>query len=147
MKGYKEETLAELVCELTRNCGLKEDYFASSFNLSPAQVRILKLFTHTNSYTIKELCEILKLSNGRITQIITTLEKKKLVIRKPDKADKRNITVTLLPGSKLYITNMMKNYKELHKIILASVGEKKKEEIIDSLEILVSAIQKWVKNK
>jgi len=46
MKGYKEETLAELVCELTRNCGLKEDYFASSFNLSPAQVRILKLYSY-----------------------------------------------------------------------------------------------------
>jgi MarR family transcriptional regulator, 2-MHQ and catechol-resistance regulon repressor len=147
MKGQKEVALAELVCELTRNCSIKEDYFAASFNLSPAQVRFLKLFTHQQSHSIKELCELLKLSNGRLTQIISALETKKLIIRKPDQKDKRNIIVSLLPGSKLYIKNMLKNYQELHKIILAEVGEKKKEEIITNLKILVNAIQTWVKNK
>jgi MarR family transcriptional regulator, 2-MHQ and catechol-resistance regulon repressor len=147
MKGQKEAALAELVCELTRNCGIKEEYFASSFNLSPAQVRLLKLFTQQSSYTIKELCELLKLSNGRITQIISALEEKKLIIRKADPKDKRNIIVSLLPGSKLFIDNLTKNYRELHKIILAEVGEKKKEEITAALEVLVNAIQRWVKNK
>ena len=147
MKGQKEAALAELVCELTRNCGIKEEYFASSFNLSPAQVRLLKLFTQQSSYTIKELCELLKLSNGRITQIISALEGKKLIIRKADPKDKRNIIVSLLPGSKLFIDNLTKNYRELHKIILAEVGEKKKEEITAALEVLVNAIQRWVKNK
>ena len=147
MKGQKEAALAELVCELGRNCSFKENYFAASFNLSPTQVRFLKLFTHRESFTIKELCELLKLSNGRITQIISTLETKKLVSRKADLKDKRNIIVSLLPESKLFIKNILNNYRELHKIILAEVGEKKKEEIIKALEILLEAIQKWAKNK
>ena len=147
MKGQKEAALAELVCELGRNCSFKENYFAASFNLSPTQVRFLKLFTHRESFTIKELCELLKLSNGRITQIISTLETKKLVSRKADPKDKRNIIVSLLPESKLFIKNILNNYRELHKIILAEVGEKKKEEIIKALEILLEAIQKWAKDK
>ena len=147
MKGQKEAALAELVCELGRNCSFKENYFAASFNLSPTQVRFLKLFTHRESFTIKELCELLKLSNGRITQIISTLETKKLVSRKADLKDKRNIIVSLLPESKLFIKNILNNYRELHKIILAEVGEKKKEEIIKALEILLEAIQKWAKDK
>lgn len=147
MKGQKEEALAELVCELTRNCNLKEEYFAASYNLSPTQVKFLKLFTLSESYSIKQLCDLLKLSNGRITQVIVALEGKNIITRRQDKEDKRNIIVSLLPGSRPYINNIVSNYRELHKIILAQVGEKKKEEIFKSLEILVNAIQTWVKNK
>lgn len=70
------EPVAELICELTRNCNIKEEYFASSFNLSPTEVRFLKLFAIKPVYTIKELRDVLKLTPGRITHILTSLEEK-----------------------------------------------------------------------
>lgn len=53
------EPVAELICELTRNCNIREEYFASSFNLSPTEVRFLKLLAVTPTYSIRELRDIL----------------------------------------------------------------------------------------
>jgi DNA-binding MarR family transcriptional regulator len=147
MNKDKKIDIAELVCNLTRYCNIKEEYFASSFNLSPTQVRVLKLFTYTNSYSIKELCSHLQLSNGRITQIITTLENKNILYRKIDKKDKRNVIVLLKPKSKTYINNILKNYEELHKILLSEVPENETNKIIESLKILNNILERWIKEK
>jgi len=78
------DPVAELICELTRNCNIKEEYFASSFNLSPTEVRLLKLFVLSPTYKIKELQSLLNLTPGRITHILTSLEAKKLILRTAD---------------------------------------------------------------
>jgi len=147
MNKDKKIDIAELVCNLTRYCNIKEEYFASLFNLSPTQVRVLKLFTHTNSYSIKELCSLLQLSNGRITQIITSLEKKNILYRKTDQKDKRNVIVLLKPKSKTYINNILKNYEGLHNILLSEVTEKETNKIIESLNILNNILERWIKEK
>ena len=91
------QRIAELICELTRNCNIKEDFFAASFNLSPTEVRLLKLFAFADSYSIKEIREKLNLTAGRITHILGSLEAKKILQRVPEENDKRNINVQLLP--------------------------------------------------
>ncbi|GAB1372502.1 hypothetical protein MASR1M45_25640 [Candidatus Kapaibacterium sp.] len=45
------ETLAGLICELTRNCNQKEDFFAASFNLTPAEILIADVFSFNTSST------------------------------------------------------------------------------------------------
>ena len=138
------DPIAELICELTRNCNIKEEYFASSFNLSPTEVRLLKLFVLSPTYTIKELRDLLKLTPGRITHILTSLEAKKLVSRNSDSKDKRVILVSLLPKANPLITNLNKNYHELHNRILRNVKEKEMKKILSSLEILVGVFKEWV---
>jgi DNA-binding MarR family transcriptional regulator len=64
------QAVAELICELTRNCNIKEDLFAASFNLSPTEVRLLKLFVLTDTYSIKEIRERLNLTSGRVSHIL-----------------------------------------------------------------------------
>jgi len=141
------DPIAELICELTRNCNIKEEYFASSFNLSPTEVRLLKLFVLSPTYTIKELCDLLKLTPGRITHILTSLEAKKLVSRNSDFKDKRVILVSLLPKANPLITNLNKNYHELHNRILRNVKEEEMKKILSSLEILVGVFKEWVDQK
>lgn len=141
------DPIAELICELTRNCNIKEEYFASSFNLSPTEVRLLKLFVLSPTYTIKELCNLLKLTPGRITHILTSLEAKKLVSRNSDSKDKRVILVSLLPKANPLITNLNKNYHELHNRILRNVKEEEMKKILSSLEILVGVFKEWVDQK
>lgn len=139
--------VAELICELTRNCNIKEEYFASSFNLSPTEVRLLKLFVSTPTYTIKEIRDRLKLTPGRITHILTSLEAKKLISRSLDANDKRVILVTLMPKANALIKNLHQNYHELHNRILQNVKEEEIEKILSSLEILVDVFRKWVNQK
>lgn len=141
------EPVAELICELTRNCNIKEEYFATSFNLSPTEVRFLKLLAVTPTYSIKELRDILKLTPGRITHILTSLEDKKLISRTLDPKDKRVIIVNLMPKAAPLISNLQQNYLELHNRILQSVKEEEMEKILSSLEILVDVFKKWVNQK
>ena len=146
-KEEEYEVLAELICELTRNCNIKEEFFAASFNLSPTEVRFLKLFAFAPSYTIKEMRDALKLTPGRITHILDTLEEKKLLARIPDENDKRNIIVKLLPKATPLIQNLHQNYNKLHKDILKTVKGEEMEKIYSSLQILVDVFKKWVDEK
>lgn len=138
------QVLAELICELTRNCNIKEDYFAASFNLSPTEVRFLKLFAFSSTISVKEIKEKLGVSSGRITHILQALEKKKLVQKYPDENDKRNIFVSILPKAKPLIQNLHVNYNNLHKDILKNVNKEDIANIYSSLEILVDVFKKWV---
>ena len=141
------EPVAELICELTRNCNIKEEFFASSFNLSPTEVRFLKLFAVSPTYSIKELRDILKITPGRITHILTALESKKLISRTLDPKDKRVIVVNLMPKAAPLISNLQQNYLDLHNKILQNVKEDEMEKILSSLEILVNVFKKWVNQK
>ena len=136
--------ICDFTCELTRNCNIKEGYFSTSFNLSPTEVRVLKLFISTPALPIKELCSKLKLSPGRMTQILKSLERKKLVIRNTDSKDKRNITVSIMPKGLPFINNLHKSYNELNARILGKVSVRKQQEILSSLEILVDVFHTWV---
>ncbi len=141
------EPIAEMICELTRNCSIKEEYFAASFNLSPTEVKFLKLFAVKPKNTIKELRDILKLTPGRITHILTSLEAKNLISRTLDESDKRVILVSIFPKANPLITNLHQNYTELHNRILQNVDEKELEKISSSLKILNEVFGKWVNQK
>jgi DNA-binding MarR family transcriptional regulator len=144
--GHMVENVTELICELTRNCNIKEEYFAASFNLSPTEVRLLKLFALDNTHSIKEIRDKLNLTAGRITQILQSLEAKKLVQRIPEDKDKRNINVKLLPKAAPLIQNLDQNYHKLHEDILKNVNGAEMENIYASLQLLVDVFKKWVED-
>lgn len=137
------QSTAELICELTRLCVLKEENFAASFNLSPTELKLLKLFEGTNTRKVKELVEELKLTPGRITHILTSLEEKKLVFRLPDEADKRTVIVKLQPKAQMFIENLHKNYIDIHEELLKNVGSDELATIQKSLKKLIEVFSKW----
>lgn len=141
------ESIADLICELTRNCNIKEEYFAASFNLSPTEIKFLKLFAVKPQYAIKELREVLKLTPGRITHILTSLEAKNLVSRTLNLNDKRVILVSLQPKASPLIANLKQNYNELHKKILQNVSQKELENITSALKTLNKVFAQWVNQK
>jgi DNA-binding MarR family transcriptional regulator len=141
------DAVAELICELTRACNIKEEMFAASFNLSPTEIRVLKLFSFQNSYSIKEIREQFNLTAGRISHILHSLEAKKLLQRIPDTNDKRNINVNLLPKASPLIQNLHQNYKRLHEDILKNVDGVEMNDIYLSLQVLVDVFKKWIREK
>ena len=135
------ENIAELICELTRYCNLKEEYFAASFNLSPAEMRLLKSFAVSPTISIKELCAIQKLTPGRITQIISSLEKKRLIVRTISPEDKRNVIVSVIHSGETFIANLYKSYADLNSGILSKVDPEQHGEILSSLQALVGVFR------
>ena len=146
-KKNEYEGVAELICELTRNCNIKEEFFAASFNMSPTEVRLLKLFAFESSHSIKEIKQKLNLTSGRITHILQSLEAKKLLVRIPDENDKRNINVKLTAKGSPFIQNLHQNYLNLHEDILRNVDGLEMKDIHAALKILVDVFKKWVEEK
>jgi DNA-binding MarR family transcriptional regulator len=138
------EHFAELICDLMRICNISEEFFASSFNISPAEFRLLKVFFFTESISVKELCEKLNLSPGRITQIVKNLEEKKFVKRSSDVVDKRNIIVTLTSKSKPFITNLYDSHIKIHQNLLNQLDQEKRNALAHLLEILIEDFKKRI---
>ncbi len=145
-KDFVEST-AELLCEITRMCTIKEEHFASRFNLSPGEFRLLKLFVFKDPYTVKELCEMMNLTPGRITHLVDSLRKKNLIIKKTDFQDKRNIKLCLSQKSKVYVKNVYDSHIKFHKNLLNKIDDKDKKDLIKSLILLVDSFKQWITNK
>lgn len=139
--------MAELTCNLAKTCQEKEKYFASLFNLTPAEFRCLRLFNKQNARSIKEIALELGLTPGRITHILTSLESKKLIERKVDPTDKRNVIVHLTPQSKPFLTNIYENHVKIHQEILDEIDEDKREDLLKALRDLLRVLKTWKENR
>lgn len=150
MIDYKENTMtmlsekmADLTCELAQTCNEKENYFASTFNLTPAEFKCLRLFTKKDSQSIKIISSLMKLTPGRITHILTSLEEKHLIVRELDSLDRRNVIVSLTSHSKPFIRNLNENHIKLHSEILESIDPDKREFVIEAMNDVIKALKKW----
>jgi len=137
------EKIGRLTCDLARLCYQKDEYFAATFNLSPTEIKLLRMFEETDRVSIRDITEELMLTPGRVTHIMNSLEKKKIISRKADENDKRNIWVHLNSKSNPFVRNLRENRTKLHETILSSIGQNDQEQIVDSLEKLLAAIHKW----
>ncbi len=135
--------MAELTCLLAQSCNEKESYFASQYGITPAEFKCLKLFISDNSLSIKEISSQMHITPGRITHILTSLEKKGFITREADKSDKRNVIVTLTEKSGPFIQNLSKSHLQLHKDILAAMEEDKRYELVSTLRNLIKLLKPY----
>jgi DNA-binding MarR family transcriptional regulator len=141
------EKMADLTFNLVKTCQHKEQNFAASFGLTTTEFRCLRYFRNTNAIPIKELTKLLHVTPGRITHILTALEKKKLLIRKIDEGDRRGITAYLTDKSAVFIQNLNASHVKLHKEILDGISQDKQAAIVNAMEELLTALKIWsVKN-
>ena len=141
------KSMAELTCRLSKVCSEKDSYIAAMFNLTPAEFRCLKQFSKTSQISIKQLGQELRLSPGRITHILTSLEAKGFTSRSADPKDKRNVIVTATAKSKPFIQNIEECHLQVHKEIMKIINPSERNCVITSMEAVVNAITEWSKSK
>ena len=142
-KREHSESLLNLILQLVKFCQEKEQYFANLYNLTIVELRSLQYFKTYPCTSVKELAKKMELTPGRITHIITSLEKKKLITREIDETDRRSINVCLTSKAVPFTKNLNKSYIDLHEKILDNISVKKREPIIKALQELVKAFQVW----
>ncbi len=147
MKGETVQTQAELMANLTfelaKTCQEKEQLFASAFNLTTAEFRCLQFFRSRDSISVKEISNLMKLTPGRITHILTSLEVKKLIVREVHPNDRRGINVILTEKSRPFIKDLFDGYLELHSQILAKISPDKVDGVLYAMDELVAAVKSW----
>ena len=131
--------MLDLILQLVKICQFKEQYFASLYNLTTVELRCLQYFESHNSISVKELSKSMELTPGRITHILTSLEKKKLVTREINKDDRRGINVCLTKKAIPFVKNMKENYVKFHEKLLRNIPEEKREIIRTALQELINA--------
>jgi len=92
---------------------------------------------------IKDMIEELEISAGRVTHILTSLEKKNYISRRVDEKDKRNHLVDLTPESRKFINQLTKKHIELHQNILNNISEENRAVITQVMTELIGALQEW----
>ncbi len=139
----KAQKLADITFKLKKICNEKESFFAQQFKLTSMEFRCLKYLKDCDFLIVKDLAYKMNLTPSRVTRLITSLEKKKLVIRELDLDDRRNVRVMLNNKSKEMIEDLDKRHTELHAEVLSSVPAKEVEQMIDSIEKLYHVFEKW----
>jgi len=141
------EKLAQLTFLLARACEIKEQYFIKLYDLSNAEFRCMRFLNCSCDYSVKELAGLMKLTPGRITQIITSLEDKGYVTREIDKSDRRNIKVKLTVSAIPYIRNVIDKHVELHEKVLQKITAEKRESVLTAMEELLESLNSWSNEK
>ena len=137
------KAMAELTCKLSRACNKKETSFAALFQLTPTELRCLRMFSKKSTVAIKEMIDELEISAGRVTHILTSLEKKQYIVRRVDKLDKRNHLVDLTHESRKFINQLTKKHIELHQNILNNISDEKKDTVTQVMAELIDALENW----
>lgn len=140
-KTDQMEEVLDLILHLVKICQYKEQYFAGLYNLTPVELRCLQCFESQNSVSVKELSKSMELTPGRITHIITSLEKKKLITREINKDDRRGINVCLTKKTIPFVQNLKESYIKFHEKLLKNIPEEKREIIKTALQELLRAFE------
>ncbi|MGE5401150.1 MAG: MarR family winged helix-turn-helix transcriptional regulator [Ignavibacteriales bacterium] len=134
--------LAELTFELARTCYDRELSFAERFDLTPAEFKLLCYFRHTDTMSIKDLVKEMKLTPGRVTHIITSLENKKLISRNINPEDRRGINVFLTSKSVPLIKEFNDSNLRIHSDILSNLENDKLQSVVCTLQNLIKKMKK-----
>lgn len=135
------DPMVDLVLQLVKVCQYKEQYFANQFNITTVELRCLQCFNSQNNISIKELTKCMGLTSSRITYILNSLEKKKLLTREISKSDRRGINVCLTNKAVPFVENLNQSYVKFHERLLRGIPEKKREIIKTALKELIGSFK------
>jgi DNA-binding MarR family transcriptional regulator len=138
------EDLANLTFGLLAGCQKKEAWLAEQHGLFQAEFKCLRLFGTNESLNNTQISERMNLSPSRLTRIIDGLVKKGYMQREIDQNDRRNMRVTLSRRGKIFTNKLDKAFVQVHEEILQDIDSSQHEHLINAMEHLLSAIEKWL---
>jgi DNA-binding MarR family transcriptional regulator len=145
-KGKTENAtqLADLTFKLLANCQEKEARLAENHGLTQSEFRCLRLFNKDDVLNNKQVAERMNLSPSRLTRIIDGLVAKGYIIRQIEPSDRRNMKVTLSKRGKVITQKLNDAYVKIHKEILEDIDKSQHKPLINAMENLLLALQKWI---
>lgn len=141
------EKLASSTFLLARVCEVKEQYFTKLFNLTNAEFRCMRFLKDNCYLSVKELANVMSLTPGRITHIVTGLEKKNYVTREIDTNDRRNIKVRLTEQAIPFMINVTQKHIDLHEKVIMNIPEDTRDTVLNAIDELLRSLVVWSKGK
>ena len=139
MKSLIDE-FADLSKELYRLCSKKEMIRRKCLNLGRMECDLLNfLNTVDHSVCMNDLSVEMKVSHSRITRIIDTLVRKKLVKRYPSKRDRRSWLAAVTEKGKKVNKQTILDFMNIQKDLISRLPEDKVKEILANIKLYLEA--------
>ncbi len=105
----------------------------AQYGLSLIEANVISfLYNNPGKDTAADIVELRMLSKGNVSAAVEELIQKSLIIRKPDKVDRRKIHLELLPGSKP-ITDAIEESREQFSLEVYAGMSKEECELFEKL--------------
>lgn len=126
--GFEQEALEELLANAVGKRSAMQDRFTRSGKGEPFTLRWL---LHHQTSTPSELASALRSSSGRISAVLSALEKKGLITREIDPQDRRNIKVSLTQEGRRQAEQEHEEMRSLTYWIFSQMGERRTREFVN----------------
>jgi DNA-binding MarR family transcriptional regulator len=139
---------ADLSKDLYRLCSKKEMIRRKCLNLGRMECDLLNyLNTVDQPICMNDLSVEMKVSHSRITRIIDTLVRKKLVRRYPSKRDRRSWLAVITEKGKKTNKETILDFMNVQKDLISKLPEDKAEEIYDNIKLYMDSYHAALEEK
>jgi len=142
MENQGSNYLRELIRVLVRNLGILEKSDASCCGVTISQCHAIVEIGRSGEISLNELAELLVLDKSTMSRTINKLVEDGLVIRELDPEDRRYVKIKLTDKGVEIFKSIEESMDRYYKAIFNSIPEEKKEQVLDSLKLLIEAVNK-----
>jgi len=142
MENQGSNYLRELIRVLVRNLGILEKSDASCCGVTISQCHAIVEIGRSGEVSLNELAELLALDKSTMSRTINNLVEDGLVIRELDPEDRRYVKIKLTDKGIKIFKDIEESMDRYYKSIFNSVPEEKREQVLDSLKLLIEAVNK-----
>lgn len=132
--------LREMIRLLERKLGVLEDNQYSCCGISMAQCHALVEIGRIKDISLNELAEQLNLENSTMSRTVNNLVTNELVKREIDPQDRRYVTISLSENGDKLFKGIEEEMNQYYKKVYNSIPEDKKQQVLESLQILLEAV-------
>lgn len=133
--------LRELIRILERKLGVLEENEITCCGITMAQCHALIEIGWSNNISLNELAQLLNLESSTMSGTVNGLVNSGLVKREIDPSDRRYVTISLADKGVKFFNAIEEGMDLYFKKVYGSIPESKREQIIESLQILIDAIR------
>lgn len=139
-KNKNINELRELTRLLVRNLGILDKSEASCCGTTIGQCHAIVEIGRAQEISLNELADILKLDNSTMSRTVNNLVDQQLVVREVDAQDRRYVKMKLTNKGVAVYWSIENNMNIYFQSILNDIPEEKHGQIIESLVLLVEAM-------
>lgn len=134
--------LREIIRKLERKLGILEENELSCCNISLAQCHALVEIGRAKTISLNELAELLNLENSTMSRTVSNLVNSGYVKRDIDATDRRYLTISLTESGQDLFNQIETSMGSYYQDIFSQIAENKRDQVIESLNLLLDAIEK-----
>ena len=139
---YDSKKLRETVRILERKLGVLGDVHMSCCGVTMTQCHALVEIGRAGNISLNELADLLNLENSTMSRTVNNLVNSDIAKRDIDPLDRRYVTIALTENGTEIFKGIEERMDAYFEEVLHTIPDEKKEQVIESLTILLEALGK-----